>query len=695
MLDTAYRLYVLENIKLARSLIIKSETSAEILNKAILESGMPVAEDPVTWKYYLNLTGQYHVVDTRIQIISSDDQKEITLTRDILSAHPLTKIEYGPGGKYHKALRAAHPRMKLFIDGVFSTNTMAATVSAPDNTIVYHDPTKVDDNETSLISELNKEIGDWFSRWDVKDYGTVDRLYRTSNWHMLCLKLVTSIANIRLSKCNTREVHSYHLWSKLSGSYALETFKDSLTKDQSLWLYRNYENIIMYSGKRQILDAMIDNLLTPNGLGVFKHDYVKDEENMLNTKQGTARFVKRDIADDGIYLGEDTESESPHNMVFETIDNAPYNRSEFDHDVKELTELPLTTPATSFPVGLLKVEQTSQTAADLIHNESWKMQHWIYLTSLDMFKGLYSFNFPELGAFNLTSKEALMLYIYAESSAAGQKLVTLPRLGAMNVVNQTYGSQANIEELVSAEHVTSDDIVEALADLIVPEEVNSYSEFEAFIEKVMARKLQHNIQYQKKTTDVTRAYLKNVTEGVYQNVMCQIYDDDMTYVDFLGTLKIADFGISFFEWEAVADEILRVMLEIEEGSSNLPERQRNVIEIVNSLSSYSLIVTSGKSAVGSKTIDWCWETTEISNVHVNQSIWATTSVPILNDNDGVEQSTTNSIEGYLPTFDIEVPNSSVITLVAETGLNAEISVHTNSEDLINIGSLSLSEVTVK
>lgn len=69
MSQTQYDIYLDDTFKLTRSLVIKSSASADAINKGLSDLGNEVNTlDPTTWKYYLNLNGQYHGTDVPMYV---------------------------------------------------------------------------------------------------------------------------------------------------------------------------------------------------------------------------------------------------------------------------------------------------------------------------------------------------------------------------------------------------------------------------------------------------------------------------------------------------------------------------------------------------------------------------------------------------------------------------------------------------
>jgi hypothetical protein len=93
-----------------RSATIKFEPAAEHINTDLIKRGFTVNTlDPYSWKYYLNMVGEYHESDEPMYVVSLDTRQQILFDKDILINHPRTKSVYQPGGLYYKRLCDIYP----------------------------------------------------------------------------------------------------------------------------------------------------------------------------------------------------------------------------------------------------------------------------------------------------------------------------------------------------------------------------------------------------------------------------------------------------------------------------------------------------------------------------------------------------------------------------------------------------------
>lgn len=690
MLLDNYKIYVKEIISLVDSMVIKSSVDADSINTQLTLQGVEVDyDDPTTWKYYLNLSGSYHANDQRINIVSSDTQEEIELNKENLLEHPITRVEYGPGGIYHNTLVAGNTKMRHFIDGVFNPVDIDTAVSATDFQILYFDNRYIASNEVELMDHVQAFVYNYVSRWHISDYNEADDLYTAAMFDQLYKSLVTAIINIRTSFCNTSQVCEFHLWSKLKGLYGLDVYKGLLTQQQALWLYRNVRHVILHAGSQYILEDMIEKLINTANLEAFKYDYVKIEDNLHKSLVPDGRFVKREFNDSVIDIDEEVLLATEESVLYECIEEAPENEREFDYDVKKLKDIPYTTTVNQFPTGLIKIEPMSNVVTDRFNDQQFKLDYWVYLCSLDMFEGTYIFDLGSLGTKTLSAKQALILYIYANTKASGVRLDTVPSPRITNVVRQVTPSFSIVKDSVASDLISDEDITRALKDTVVPRTVSSYEEFDNFVETVISRKIQHDFQWQGEGQHLKRAMLKDMIDGIHLTTQVDLVEGSVHYIDWLGSIKVTDSGINEYEWYSISLTILKTLLDLDPNSTALPSSQKAVIEILDKLSGYSIIVTAGESRLGYKDIDWFFSRTGDLESDDTGSFNGYMSELKVEYDSRARSSHINSAE--LPLVDLQVIDLEADTVRGdpETGLYFESYLEDFHDQIVNMSGFAI------
>ena len=88
-----YDIYLSNVKKLAKTICIKSEATANAFNQYLIDYFGPQSvnlNDPTTWRYYLNISGEYHPKDKLMYITSADTLETILFSKQNLIIHTST-----------------------------------------------------------------------------------------------------------------------------------------------------------------------------------------------------------------------------------------------------------------------------------------------------------------------------------------------------------------------------------------------------------------------------------------------------------------------------------------------------------------------------------------------------------------------------------------------------------------------------
>ena len=75
------------------------------------------------WKYYLNVSGQYHAVDTMMKVTSLDTLETIDFTVANLKIHTATAKAYRPPSRYYYSLVNNYPDQISLINSILNPLT--------------------------------------------------------------------------------------------------------------------------------------------------------------------------------------------------------------------------------------------------------------------------------------------------------------------------------------------------------------------------------------------------------------------------------------------------------------------------------------------------------------------------------------------------------------------------------------------
>ena len=263
--------YIYKNIKLARLLGIKSDAAADLVNKYVVKlKGVDDIDyyDKSTWKYYMNLCGEYHETDSTMKIISIDTGEEIEFNKINLTYHTATAEAYKVGTRYYNNLTHQYSKQIPLIKGILYPANLNYCISSDDFSIVSYPEHLVEDNEFTLINELDAWIKNYCHRWFIRPFGNTNELYITAFFNSLYNHILLKLFNMRLKRCKSYEVHSFHLSQYFSSHENLDKYIPYLTDNQKMWLYRNINYIERNNGKVHMFNTLIDHIFTERGIPV-------------------------------------------------------------------------------------------------------------------------------------------------------------------------------------------------------------------------------------------------------------------------------------------------------------------------------------------------------------------------------------------------------------------------------------------
>lgn len=257
------------NYQLAETIVIKSGVSADVLNQYLIDrygSSTVDLSNPKSWKYYLNISGEYHPVDTQMIVTSLDTLVPIAFTKENLKTHTATAAAYDYGTRYYYSLLDKYPDQEQLILGILHPVDIDAAIAAEEGSILGYPEGLVEDQEITLIHDLEVFIKRYLVRWNVKDFGLTDSLYNTAYHAQLYMTILPKLLNLRLARCKTNEAHSFHIREYLASHGHLDRFYPYMTLKQALYFYRNINYIFRNAGKNIQYRELIQKILTDRGI---------------------------------------------------------------------------------------------------------------------------------------------------------------------------------------------------------------------------------------------------------------------------------------------------------------------------------------------------------------------------------------------------------------------------------------------
>jgi hypothetical protein len=584
-----YQLYLDDVLALTRTLVIKCGAVADTLNNELKLLGYPVDPDrPETWKYYMNLAGEYHVSDQRMTVRSMDTLEEIEFSKENLRRHRATARDYQPGSRYYRDLVRKFPNQAALINGILSPVDKTRAMNAQDGELLYYDPTHVEGNEANLMPNLQAWLYAFFSRWYNSQYILTDDLYLPAFLGVLYAQLPTVIQLLRLRNAKTPQAHSFHIREYLASNGRLDEYLPYLTKAQQLWLYRNIRFIKRNVGKQEIFDRLIANLLTPRGLPLTWYRLQHNVEQLPEQLYPDVEMVKYPI--NFGYNQSGLDRAEVHTILNRERDIARDNAAVQAAAEVEIRETFRSDRFSTLPTKVLESEVVDRTNSSVRSLEHVLLNEWLYLASKGRYRAYVNVTNPVTGEYmNLSVRDTFIVALYAFTKARGIVLDSIPRMIAYEVLRDPLPNHTELERLVDRRYVR-DGLIQAIQDRITP--LGEYITTERFY-SACANLHQEYLKlwelYSFQEHYLSRGMLENVVRRHFKHQMCPLVDEVLSFEQWFkdNGYEVADLS------PMDLDQLFADCVQAATGANlvtrvTLSEIQRAMLQLMGQLSSYSV-----------------------------------------------------------------------------------------------------------
>lgn len=593
MSNARYKLYVDDVLLLARSIVLKSESTATSINQYFRETGLAEVyeEQPETWKYYLNLAGEYHSTDTRMFVTSLDTRERIEFSKTNLVEHRATKRGYLPGSRFYKELVNKYPSQVDLIQGILGPIDIDVAIAARDGEILNYDTSLVESNETNLIPELQKKIDGWKVRWDVVDYAKVDDLYPAANLAILYMNIPLFLMNIRLANCRTEKVHSFHIRQYLASNGKLDSYIENLNKKQLLFLYRNIKYINRNAGKQETFDWLVEALLTERLLPLAKYRLQHNISGLPNKLLPTINAKRIDLTE--FVSGTSRDIYSANELIQKEV---PATRNNLEYQAEALQELNQKYSRhtmNELPTKVLESSVVDRSEAFAVKFGDVLLNHWISWACEGNYLAMANFDNPANGeSLWFTAKDAFILFLYAYNAAHGLKLDVVPDVVATFIRKPEIPSFATLRPLAQPSRVPDSWIHYIREDQPVIGDVISTAAFYEKCQEIHQAWKLHSDFVAFREHMVTRGQTENVAYHLYQDVHYDLAGG-ITYDEWLQSKNLEFDTLSTEEFDLLANNLMAVAtgsdLKVSVGLSDL---QESMVRLLRQLSSYSIQIVT-------------------------------------------------------------------------------------------------------
>jgi len=628
VLNNYYEIYINACTQLASTLIIKSQDTVDGLNRYVNDQAMMIGVDevnllqPETFKYYLNISGQYHPVDVPMYIISMDTLEVIKFTIENLILNPATAKAYQYGTRHYKVLLTQYPDQELLIKGILYPIDINKAIAATDGTILGYPLHLVEPNEYSLISNLQKWIYGYKIRWTNVQYGISDVLYPATALGIMYLNLLPAILTYRLQACKSNEAHSFHVRQYLASHNLLNDYIDHMTLSQGLFFYRNIAYIERNAGKKAVFDWLTHNIMTVRNLPLTEYTMHHDLTNLSDNIYPEIVFYRKSLNEKHdlsrqriLTLSEVLDIE---NKV--VSDNKKHN----EQNILSIEEQMENATSSIIPTKILESSVIDESNSEPYSLNEILINQWIYLASIGKYVAYVNVINPKTNSLlTLSALDAFILAWYVFCNSIGINVLTIPKAVAIRVqrILPTASTIVTADEIMTMVDSKRVDRTLAVELLSLQPKIDTLISIDAFY--ILCTKIHKAAQMQRKITakqeqSIQRAMVANMVSRIYSDCICTLVPTETLYGSWLNERNIDISDMAASELSTFYTTILTAATGVAEfANSSIGNIQKAMMNIMTQLSSYSVqFISTINNGVVNRTD---WTTVRADNIFTRET----------------------------------------------------------------------------
>lgn len=585
------KLYLDQNKKLAKTLVIKSQASIESINILIKLKYGDIGVDkynPLSWKYYMNISGEYHPLDIPMMVVSLDTLEKIVFSRENLAIHTATLKEYQYDTRYYYSLLKAYPEQEQLILGILYPANKQKAIDAADGAILTYPKDLVEPNEITLISDLEGFIQRQLIRWNVSAFGLSDSLYNTAQHAILYLNILPKLFNLRSARCKTNEAHSFHVREYLASHNGLDRYLPYMTLKQSLYLYRNIRYIERNSGKVEQFRILIDKFLTDRHIPISEFSVRQlssfDEDYRCDIKVRRKPINAQYNVPEKDYFGLDSLFDKERQLVY---GNPLYLEN------TQLKIAQLFTNSTSSVLQTKDLESSMVDYNDAVPDplESVLLRQWAHMSTHSLYDAVINFKDPNTAEIRtLHAVDAFIYLYYISLMSIGINVDRIPTYINLKTRSHPKPSLSDLLEVVDNGFTDLPAIAQKLLD------------DQPTLKRCLSTSSFFDISYKVFEQHQAQWFLVSGTEDLYKraliaNMVYRLYRDEaiifpvQTYdiADWLTLNNLPPYDFTYDQAQKLIKSIFMAGTGLNVDSSKLLVNiQKAMLAILGQLSSYSV-----------------------------------------------------------------------------------------------------------
>ena len=610
MSQNYYKLYLESVLELAETLVIKSEYTALRINDYIsnFHGAQHVDQnDPTTWKYYLNVSGEYHPLDPQITVVSLDTLQTIVFSKANLAVHKATAEAYQYNSRYYRELLLRYPEQEQLILGILYPVDIHKAIAAPDFSVLSYAPYLIEENEISLVDNINHWLYLFDVRWNNKQFTITDDWYGTSVLGVMYLQLVPLILNLRLRACKTSEAHSFHVREYLASHGMLDVYLSKMTRKQALFFYRNINYINRNAGKQDTFYWLVEKVMTDRNIPLSEYTMHHNADGMPGALTPDIYFRKE-------LLEQSKTTYAQANMAYQTpavlkkeYPLAPGNAAYSQENLNSIDGLFKRSLSSTLQTKLLESSMLDYSDAVPHTLHQVFINQWIAFTNTGRFNSTYvRVRSPRTGKeLLMNTKDAYIYFLYAFAKTSGVTLQNIPPLFAMRVQREPTPSEDDLLSVVNEEIVTRSyaTFIRSLHTEVTA--IQTLDDFQQLCKK-MHRSAMEQLYFVYQQEEVTkRGMVYNMVHRLYEDVWYQSPDAVSPYTTWLVFKGLEYEGLTLSDWDKIYKDIYEQVTGIDASSTeNVVGIQKAMVALLTQLSSYSIQIASDINQYAIKAPNW-------------------------------------------------------------------------------------------
>lgn len=657
MSNTLVDLYMQDINVIAKTMVMHHIEIAEHINKQLELRFLNYHVDqdrPETWKYYMNLAGEYHETDLAlIREINGDGNPYMTIkvagdneaivtnfTKDLISgdnADIALATEYAYGSNFYTELVSRYPEHESLILGILNPIDKSLALKAYNRDILYiggyyrvtidDDPdryyfveriragltsrTLIEANEVSLIPKLESYIKNTADQWFVPDHAIANDLYIIAFNATLYSRIPRKIANLREANIKTPEAHSFHVREYLNSHGDLGKHLPYLTLQQSMYLYQNMRWLEDNVGKEFAFMDVVEHLLTPAGVPIAAY-ILKHNLYELSLNAHVDPYMERQALNFQS-LGSGSNQRSIEEIVLKSINLARDNGLYTEDQIQSIIETSRRGRINELDTKVLESDMQDTRDSITYSKAAFLLNTWLYTVKHGTYQGSIFITHPITGArmqFTPLNSFILMYYCFC-MGFCDTKLEYMPHLKA-RIIPKThtppypelkpFPTKQELKWTYDSKYITDNDIAKLQQGTIPSYKYSSASDFNTNMTRhhgELMRRWTQAIRFEDRIACGQMEHLVN--RHYWFDVDCgQLTDQPME--TWLRTHGLELDALSTQDFRNLANDLIKKGTGTTEHDGDwLSEMQGAVLDILQYFSSYTIqIIKTFRSGKATK-----------------------------------------------------------------------------------------------